>query len=52
MTRMENPDFKFNFEEEMNVEFEKELNAFDINQQPEYEYRYVEEADLYDEYVD
>ncbi|MFS7919509.1 hypothetical protein Hanom_Chr03g00213471 [Helianthus anomalus] len=31
----------------MNAEFEKELNAFDINQQPEYEYRYVEEADLY-----
>ncbi|XP_022042033.1 glutamic acid-rich protein-like [Helianthus annuus] len=48
MTRMVNPDFKFDFEEEMNAEFEEELNAFDINQQPEYEYRYVEEADLYD----
>ncbi|MFS7926529.1 hypothetical protein Hanom_Chr04g00298111 [Helianthus anomalus] len=40
MMRMVNPDFKFDFEEE--------LNAFDINQQPEYEYRYVEEADMYD----
>ncbi|KAJ0588571.1 hypothetical protein HanIR_Chr04g0176151 [Helianthus annuus] len=48
MTHLVNPDFKFDFEEEMNVEFEEELNAFDINQQPEYEYRYVEEADLYD----
>ncbi|XP_022019405.2 stress response protein nst1-like [Helianthus annuus] len=40
MTPMVDPDFKFNFEEE--------LNAFDINQQPEYEYTYVEEADVYD----
>ncbi|XP_021991494.1 uncharacterized protein LOC110888270 [Helianthus annuus] len=40
MTRMVNPDFKFDFEEE--------LNAFDINQQPEYEYKYVEDADMYD----
>ncbi|XP_021991584.1 FK506-binding protein 5-like [Helianthus annuus] len=40
LTRMVNPDFKFDFEEE--------LNAFDINQQPEYEYKYVEEADMYD----
>ncbi|XP_021985315.1 glutamic acid-rich protein-like [Helianthus annuus] len=46
MTRMVNPDFKFDFEEELNADFEEELNAFDINQQPEYEYRYVEEADL------
>ncbi|XP_021984658.1 uncharacterized protein LOC110880444 [Helianthus annuus] len=48
MTRMVNPDFKFDFEEEMNAEFEEELNAFDINQQLAYEYRYVEEADMYD----
>ncbi|XP_022019207.1 uncharacterized protein LOC110919241 [Helianthus annuus] len=48
MTRMVNPDFKFDFEEELNAEFKEELNAFDINQQSEYEYRYVEEADLYD----
>ncbi|XP_022032234.1 FK506-binding protein 5-like [Helianthus annuus] len=40
MTRMVNPDFKFDFEEE--------LNAFDINYQPEYEYKYVEDADMYD----
>ncbi|XP_035838866.1 formin-like protein 5 [Helianthus annuus] len=40
MTRMVNPDFKFDFEEE--------LNAFDINHQPEYEYKYVEDADMYD----
>ncbi|MFS7912599.1 hypothetical protein Hanom_Chr02g00131861 [Helianthus anomalus] len=40
MTRMVDPDFKFDFEDE--------LNAFDINHQPEYEYRYVEDADLYD----
>ncbi|MFS7929009.1 hypothetical protein Hanom_Chr04g00327541 [Helianthus anomalus] len=33
---------------EFNFDFEKELNAFDINQQPEYEYKYVEEADVYD----
>ncbi|MFS7905646.1 hypothetical protein Hanom_Chr01g00050111 [Helianthus anomalus] len=39
MTRMVNPNFKFDFEEE--------LNAFDINQQPEYEYKYVKEADMY-----
>ncbi|XP_022032360.1 FK506-binding protein 3-like [Helianthus annuus] len=40
MTRMVDPDFKFDFEEE--------LNAFDINYQPEYEYKYVEDADVYD----
>ncbi|XP_035845237.1 glutamic acid-rich protein-like [Helianthus annuus] len=39
MTRVVNPDFKFDFEEE--------LNAFDINHQPEYEYKYVEDADMY-----
>ncbi|XP_022003910.1 uncharacterized protein LOC110901387 [Helianthus annuus] len=48
MTHMVNPDFKFDFEEELDAEFEEELNAFDINQQPKYEYRYVEEADMYD----
>ncbi|XP_021971806.1 microtubule-associated protein RP/EB family member 1-like [Helianthus annuus] len=40
MTRIVDPDFKFDFEEE--------LNALDINQQPEYEYKYVDEADNYD----
>ncbi|MFS7896688.1 hypothetical protein Hanom_Chr00s005460g01729181 [Helianthus anomalus] len=40
MTRMVDPDFKFDFEEE--------LNAFDINHQPEYEYKYVKDADMYD----
>ncbi|XP_021974572.1 FK506-binding protein 5-like [Helianthus annuus] len=40
MTRMVDPDFKFDFEEE--------LNAFDIDHQPEYEYKYVEDADIYD----
>ncbi|XP_021996003.1 glutamic acid-rich protein-like [Helianthus annuus] len=40
MTRMVDPDYKFDFEEE--------LNAFDINHQPEYEYKYVEDADMYD----
>ncbi|KAJ0770511.1 hypothetical protein HanPI659440_Chr07g0258421 [Helianthus annuus] len=40
MTRMVNPDFK--------VDFEDELNAFDINHQPEYEYKYVEDDDMYD----
>ncbi|XP_022030581.1 MATH and LRR domain-containing protein PFE0570w-like [Helianthus annuus] len=40
MTRMVDPDFKFDFEEE--------LNAFDINHQPKYEYKYVEDADMYD----
>ncbi|XP_021985530.1 RNA-binding protein 33-like [Helianthus annuus] len=34
------PEFKFDFEEEW--------NTFDINQQPEYTYKYVEEADKYD----
>ncbi|XP_022030558.1 calponin homology domain-containing protein DDB_G0272472-like [Helianthus annuus] len=34
------PEFKFDFEEE--------LESFDINQQPEYTYKYVEEADKYD----
>ena len=37
---MVDPDFKF--------DFEVELNAFDINYQPEYEYKYVEDADMYD----
>ncbi|MFS7965773.1 hypothetical protein Hanom_Chr09g00766131 [Helianthus anomalus] len=40
ITRIADPDFKFDFEEE--------LNAFDVNQQPDYEYKYVEEADVYD----
>ncbi|XP_035842147.1 FK506-binding protein 5-like [Helianthus annuus] len=40
MTRVMDPDIKFDFEEE--------LNAFDINQQRDYEYKYVEDADLYD----
>ncbi|XP_022014683.1 FK506-binding protein 5-like [Helianthus annuus] len=40
LTKIDDPDFKFDFEEE--------LNAFDINQQPEYEYKYVDEADNYD----
>ncbi|XP_035840181.1 fibrous sheath CABYR-binding protein-like [Helianthus annuus] len=40
MMRMVTPDFKFDFEEE--------LNAFDINQQRDYEYKYVEDADMYD----
>ncbi|KAJ0508799.1 hypothetical protein HanIR_Chr11g0521371 [Helianthus annuus] len=40
MMRMVNPDFKFDFEEQ--------LNAFDINQQPDYENKYVEDADMYD----
>ncbi|XP_022040864.1 probable serine/threonine-protein kinase kinX [Helianthus annuus] len=40
LTRIDDPNFKFDFEDE--------LNAFDINQQPEYEYKYVDEADNYD----
>ncbi|XP_021974544.1 protein PFC0760c-like [Helianthus annuus] len=40
MTRIDDRTFKFDFEEE--------LNAFDINQQPDYQYKYVEEADNYD----
>ncbi|XP_022015044.1 eukaryotic translation initiation factor 5B-like [Helianthus annuus] len=35
-------------ESEFNFDFEKELNEFDINHQPEYQYKYVEEADNYD----
>ncbi|XP_022007903.1 MAP7 domain-containing protein 1-like [Helianthus annuus] len=35
-----NPEFKFDFEED--------LESFDINHQPEYTYKYVEEADKYD----
>ncbi|XP_022007219.1 glutamic acid-rich protein-like [Helianthus annuus] len=35
-------DSKFNFD------FEEELNKFDINQQPEYQYKYVEDADNYE----
>ncbi|XP_022004028.1 glutamic acid-rich protein-like [Helianthus annuus] len=30
---------------EFNFDFEEELNKFDINQQPEYQYKYVEDAD-------
>ncbi|MFS7963290.1 hypothetical protein Hanom_Chr08g00736361 [Helianthus anomalus] len=33
---------------DINVDLEEELNDFDINQQPEYTYKYVEEANLYD----
>ncbi|MFS7964139.1 hypothetical protein Hanom_Chr08g00746711 [Helianthus anomalus] len=40
MTHGDENNFKFNFE--------KELNQFDINQQPDYQYKYVEEADNYD----
>ncbi|MFS7996073.1 hypothetical protein Hanom_Chr12g01125551 [Helianthus anomalus] len=40
MTQIDDPNFKF--------EFEDELNAFDINQQPDYQYKDVEEADNYD----
>ncbi|XP_021980506.1 DNA ligase 1-like [Helianthus annuus] len=39
-THIEDNDFNFDFEEE--------LNQFDTNQQPEYQYKYVEEADNYD----
>ncbi|XP_021975258.1 glutamic acid-rich protein-like [Helianthus annuus] len=35
-------------ENEFKVDFEEELNQFDINQHPEYQYKYVEEADNYD----
>ncbi|XP_022032202.1 mitotic apparatus protein p62-like [Helianthus annuus] len=35
-----NPEFK--------IDSEEELESFDINQQPEYSYKYVEEADKYD----
>ncbi|XP_021971948.1 glutamic acid-rich protein-like [Helianthus annuus] len=35
-------------ENEFNFDFEKELNEFDINHQPAYQYKYVEEADNYD----
>ncbi|XP_022019031.1 protein PFC0760c-like [Helianthus annuus] len=35
-------------ENEFKFDFKEELNAFDINHQPEYEYKYVEEADVYD----
>ncbi|XP_022020239.1 MATH and LRR domain-containing protein PFE0570w-like [Helianthus annuus] len=35
-------------EDEFKFAFEEELNAFDINHQPEYEYKYVEDADVYD----
>ncbi|XP_022024300.1 circumsporozoite protein-like [Helianthus annuus] len=40
MTRIDDPNFKFDFEED--------LNAFDMNQQPEYQYKCVEEADIHD----
>ncbi|XP_022015099.1 protein PFC0760c-like [Helianthus annuus] len=35
-------------ESEFNFDFEEELNEFDINHQPAYQYKYVEEADNYD----
>ncbi|MFS7895590.1 hypothetical protein Hanom_Chr00s003113g01708591 [Helianthus anomalus] len=40
MSHIDESTFKFDFEEE--------LNQFDINQQPDYQYNYVEEADNYD----
>ncbi|MFS7945248.1 hypothetical protein Hanom_Chr06g00521941 [Helianthus anomalus] len=40
LTHVNENTFKFDFEEE--------LNQFDINQQPECQYKYVEEADNYD----
>ncbi|KAJ0448025.1 hypothetical protein HanRHA438_Chr17g0819701 [Helianthus annuus] len=40
MTHVDENEFKFDFEEE--------LNQFDINQQPEYQHKYVEDADNYD----
>ncbi|MFS7906648.1 hypothetical protein Hanom_Chr01g00061731 [Helianthus anomalus] len=36
-------------EEEFTFDFIEELNAFNINHQPEYEYKYVEDADVYDQ---
>ncbi|XP_021991352.1 uncharacterized protein LOC110888122 [Helianthus annuus] len=35
-------------ENEFKFDFEEELNVFDINHQPEYGYKYVEDADVYD----
>ncbi|XP_021995471.1 histone H2A.Z-specific chaperone CHZ1-like [Helianthus annuus] len=35
-------------DDDFNFDFEKDLNEFDINQQPEYQYKYVEEADNYE----
>ncbi|XP_021974984.2 protein PFC0760c-like [Helianthus annuus] len=35
-------------EDNFNFDFEEELNEFNINHQPEYQYKYVEEADNYD----
>ncbi|XP_021979808.1 probable ATP-dependent helicase PF08_0048 [Helianthus annuus] len=35
-------------EGEFNFDFEEELNEFEINHQPAYQYKYVEEADNYD----
>ncbi|MFS8001883.1 hypothetical protein Hanom_Chr13g01195551 [Helianthus anomalus] len=40
LTHFDENEFKFDFEEE--------LNKFDINQQHDYEYKYVEETDNYD----
>ncbi|MFS7987400.1 hypothetical protein Hanom_Chr11g01022221 [Helianthus anomalus] len=40
MSHIDESTFKFDFEEE--------LNQFDINQQPDYQYKYVEEDDNYD----
>ncbi|XP_035838741.1 glutamic acid-rich protein-like [Helianthus annuus] len=35
-------------EDELKFDFEEELNTFDINHQPEYEHKYVEDANVYD----
>ncbi|XP_021991740.1 stress response protein NST1-like [Helianthus annuus] len=35
-------------EEDFKFDFEEEPNAFDINHQRDYEYNYVEDADVYD----
>ncbi|MFS7962560.1 hypothetical protein Hanom_Chr08g00728091 [Helianthus anomalus] len=37
-----------NVNSEFKIDSEEELESFDINQQPEYSYKYVEEADKYD----
>ncbi|MFS7995357.1 hypothetical protein Hanom_Chr12g01117001 [Helianthus anomalus] len=33
---------------DFNIDFEEELNKFEINHQPEYQYKYVEDANNYD----
>ncbi|MFS7919292.1 hypothetical protein Hanom_Chr03g00211041 [Helianthus anomalus] len=35
-------------ESDFNIDFEENLNKFDINHQPAYQYKYVEETDDYD----